>query len=144
MTQARIASPVPSVVFVCQHGSAKSVIAAAQFRNLVAALGHMADVAALGTEPDALFPAYVLEGLRHSGLTTLEPAPKRASVETFRNAHLVVTFGPSVTHLLPDHCRVRVWSDVPNVSEGYAAASEEIYRRVALLVEELLRHGNTG
>src|SRR5689334_6039912 len=138
---ARIASPVPTVAFVCLHGSAKSVIAAAQFRNLVAALGHMADVTALGTEPDAAFPPHVLAGLQQDGLTPQEAAPQLANEATLRNAHVVVTFGPSVAQLLPPHCKVRVWGDVPNVADGYGAASQAIYRHVALLVEELLRDG---
>jgi protein-tyrosine-phosphatase len=138
MTRTRIASPVPTVAFVCHHGSAKSVIAAAQFRNLVAALGYLPDVTALGTEPDAAFPPYVLEGMRKDGLTPNASAPRRATAAALRHAHLVVTFGPEVAHLLPHHCRLRVWPDVPPVSGGYGPASMEIYRRVALLVEELV------
>src|SRR5262252_2600344 len=46
------ASARPRVLFVCLHGAAKSVIAAAHFRRLAAAQGLAMDAVAAGTEPD--------------------------------------------------------------------------------------------
>ena len=46
--------PVQSrVLFVCLHGAAKSVVAAAHFRRLAAARGLSMTAVAAGTEPDA-------------------------------------------------------------------------------------------
>src|SRR5262245_44043426 len=42
----------PRVLFVCLHGAAKSVVAAAHFRRVAAARGLAVDAAAAGTEPD--------------------------------------------------------------------------------------------
>lgn len=131
--------PCLKVAFVCLHGSAKSVIAAAQFRNLTAALGLAVEAVALGTEPDPAFPRHVLDGLRGDGLTPRVSTPVTATRESLREVFLVVSFGPDVTHLLPPHCAVRCWEDVPSVADGYRAASVDIHRRVALLVDELLR-----
>jgi hypothetical protein len=83
----------------------------------------------------------VLKGLQGDGLTTLTAAPQPATAEAMRGAHLVVTFGPEVLHLLPAHCRLKRWDDVPAVSDGYGPASLEIHRRVAMLVDDLTRDG---
>src|SRR5919198_3447437 len=50
-TKATAAAPL-RVLFVCVHGAAKSVIAAAHFRKLAAARGISIDAVAAGTEPD--------------------------------------------------------------------------------------------
>lgn len=57
-----------SVLFVCLHGSAKSVIAAEHFRRLAAErrLGLVADAA--GMEPDADIPPHVIAGLAEDGI----------------------------------------------------------------------------
>src|SRR4029453_17394056 len=45
--------PQPRVLFVCLHGAAKSVVAAAHFRRLASARGLSISAVAAGTEPDA-------------------------------------------------------------------------------------------
>src|SRR5260370_21135331 len=47
------------VVFVCEHGSAKSVIAAAHFERLAREEGLLFEVVARGTTPDSEIPAGV-------------------------------------------------------------------------------------
>lgn len=131
--------PCLKVAFVCLHGSAKSIIATAQFRNLTAALGLAVEAVALGTEPDPAFPRHVLDGLRGDGLTSRVSTPLAATRESLRDVRWVVSFGPDVTHMLPHGCTVWRWEDVPSVADGYRAASVDIYRRVTLLVDELLR-----
>ena len=56
------------VAFVCLHGSAKSLIAAAYFNRL--ARQHGLDFAATtsGPEPDAEVPSNVIEGLRNHAI----------------------------------------------------------------------------
>ena len=54
----------PFVLFVCLHGSAKSVIASQYFRRLAAERGLAADTGSAGTEPDAEIPPGVARGLR--------------------------------------------------------------------------------
>lgn len=43
----------PTVVFVCEHGSAKSVIAAAEFKRMAKEKGLDLNILARGTNPDA-------------------------------------------------------------------------------------------
>lgn len=135
MSQADSSTKTAPIVFVCLHGSAKSVIAAAHFRTFVSVLGKAIPAIAAGTEPDGAFPPHVLEGLRRDGVSPGADAPLAATRELLRGASHVVSFGPDVSAIVPPGCEVVYWKDVPNVSDGYAAARDEIVKRVAMLVE---------
>jgi protein-tyrosine-phosphatase len=58
----------PNVLFVCLHGSAKSLIAAEYFNRLAAARGLAARAASAGTEPDDAIPRRVTQGLGADGM----------------------------------------------------------------------------
>ena len=60
--------PRSRVLFVCLHGAAKSVIAAAHFRRLAAARGLAIDAVAAGTEPDGELAPGAVKGLAGDGL----------------------------------------------------------------------------
>lgn len=67
------------VVFVCEHGAAKSVVAAALFNRMAAERGLAAQAVARGTEPDTVIPAHVRDGLRADGADIGDARPRRAS-----------------------------------------------------------------
>ena len=56
------------VLFVCLHGSPKSLIAAEYFNRLAAARGLGARAVSAGTEPDDVIPPRVVQGLRADGI----------------------------------------------------------------------------
>ena len=64
------------VLFVCLHGSAKSVIAAEHFRRRAVAADLDIEVTSAGVEPDAEIPPHVIRGLADDGfdITGLVPA----------------------------------------------------------------------
>ena len=51
------------VVFVCEHGAAKSIIAAAEFARLAKQSGLVVEAVSRGTVPDAEIGAKVRKGL---------------------------------------------------------------------------------
>jgi catechol 2,3-dioxygenase-like lactoylglutathione lyase family enzyme len=124
------------VVFVCEHGSAKSVIAAAHFERLARSVGLDAHAISRGTDPDAEFPPNAVNGLVRDGLRPLDDAPRRLAEDDLANAARVVTFCA-----LPDTYSyagpIEPWLDVPAVSEDYDTARSEIVRRVTRLIEKL-------
>src|SRR4030095_5910958 len=61
--------PEPRVLFVCLHGAAKSVVAAAHFRRLASARGLSISAVAAGTEPDPELARAAVKGLAAEGLT---------------------------------------------------------------------------
>src|SRR5438046_745068 len=82
-----------TVVFVCEHGSAKSVIAAAHFNDLAKKDGLPYQAIARGVHPDKAIPIYVKSGLTAEGLEIRDWQPKRFSEEDARRAERVITLG---------------------------------------------------
>ncbi len=122
------------VLFVCQHGAAKSIVAAAHFRRLATARGLDVDAVSAGTEPDPeLIPAAVA-GLAGDGLAARPSRPRPVTLYDLDAATRVVSFGCDVGAGATPAER---WDDVPAVSEGYAAARDRIVARVERLVTEL-------
>ena len=124
----------PRVLFVCLHGAAKSVIAAAHFRRLAAARGLGVDAVAAGTEPEPEHASGAVKGLAADGLRPAPARPRPVTRYDLDTATRVVSFGCDV---VPAHGqRVEQW-DVPAVSNGYEAARERIVANVERLVREL-------
>jgi hypothetical protein len=129
-------TPRPSrVLFVCAHGAAKSVVAAAHFRRLVAARGIEVDAVAAGTEPDPELAPGAVKGLAGDGLAARPARPRSVTVYDLAVAARVVSFGCDVTGSAGQP--VERWDDVPAVSEGYPAARDRIVARVERLVSDL-------
>jgi protein-tyrosine-phosphatase len=127
--------PLPSrVLFVCLHGAAKSVVAAAHFRRLAKARGLAISAVAAGTEPDAELAPAALKGLAGEGLQPAPSRPRPVTLYDLDTATRIVSFGCDV---VPGRGqRVDQW-DVPAVSEGYAAARDRIVANMERLVDEL-------
>ena len=132
------AAAAPRVVFVCLHGAAKSVVAAAHFRRLAAARGLAIEAAAAGTEPDAELGPAAVKGLAAEGLRAAPVRPRPVTLFDLDRATRVVSFGCDVTPAKGQ--RVDQW-DVPNVSDGYGPARDRIVANVERLVAELATGG---
>lgn len=126
----------PYIAFVCAHGAAKSVIAAAYYRSMAEARGQSVRTAAYGVEPDPEVPAAVIDGLRRDGHDPAARTPVAATAEALASAHLVVVMG---CELPAGICAGPVvhWEGVPAVSDSYEAARADIVQRV----QELLDRG---
>jgi hypothetical protein len=129
------AEPRPArVLFVCLHGAAKSVVAAAHLRRLAADRRLEVEAVAAGTEPDATLTPAAVQGLAAEGLAARPVRPRPVTLYDLRRAARVVTFGCTVdAGAVP----VERWDDVPAVSEGYGPARDHIVARVERLAGEL-------
>ncbi|MGH7679473.1 MAG: hypothetical protein ACRENU_13465 [Gemmatimonadaceae bacterium] len=128
-----------TVVFVCEHGTSKSVIAMAWFDSLARARGLPFRAASRATAPDASIPEFVREGLKADGfdLSGFTPMPLR---QLDLRAALVVSFDqPSVAQFADRSAPVTAWDNLPSVSAHYATARDSIKQRVAALVDSLAR-----
>jgi len=130
------AERTPVIVFVCEHGAAKSIVAAAHFNKLAGERGLKLRAIARGTNPDQEIAPKVVLGLRADGLTSSESAPKKISKADLAGARRVITFC-----LLPDdypgEVKVESWDGVPPMSEDYGKAREWLVERINRLLEEL-------
>ena len=130
---------VPRVLFVCLHGSAKSVIAAESLRRLAADRGLPVEVASAGLEPDAEIPPHVAAALLGEGIDVRGRRPAPLTPEAVAAADHVVAFGCDLDHAAPPGVVVTRWDDVPAVSDGYAAARAAIVERVVPFLDALSR-----
>jgi arsenate reductase (thioredoxin) len=127
------------IVFVCEHGAAKSVIAAAYFNKLAAERGLRERAIYRGASPQAELSVATLKGLRDDGLRV--PATKPASITAADVAAAMHIFAIGCS--LPAHAsssgKAENWTDVPEVSDGYAASRDAIKRHVERLLDQLAK-----
>jgi arsenate reductase (thioredoxin) len=127
--------PARTVLFVCEHGSAKSVVAAAHFNRIAAARGLPFRAISRGTVPDVEMAPAAAEGLRGDGLKPDDPTPRKLEQRHLDAAVRVITFCA-----LPPELQARPPIDpweVPPVSTEYAASREAMLVRIEQLLHEL-------
>ena len=130
-------SPEPTIVFVCEHGAAKSVIAAAYLPRLAAARGLAMQGIARGTDPEPSLSPVAVRGLEAAGLSVPLGRPERVTAEEVATAAMVVSFGPDVGDLVPEGVPQLRWADVPAVSDGFAPARDAIVSELQDLLGRL-------
>lgn len=125
-----------SVLFVCLHGAAKSVLAAADFQRLAAERGLALTTDFAGTEPGPEVAPAVMAALRADGLDLSGKRPRRVTRDDTAGAARVVTFGCELGSAMPSSVPVERWDDVPAVSENLPVARAAIRRHLERLLDE--------
>ena len=136
---AATAKPTQHVLFMCPHGAAKSVLASAYFERLAREKGLNVRVDARGTEPDPSVSPKVAEHLTKNGYRVPVTTPQRVTPADLASADIVISLGCDVGGLPVRAGTLRQWDEVPGPGEDFAGADAAIQRRVAALVDELLR-----
>ena len=124
---------------MCPHGAAKSVLASAYFERLAREKGLNVRVDARGTEPDPSVSPKVAEHLTKNGYRVPVTTPQRVTPDDLASADIVISLGCDVGGLPVRAGTLRQWDEVPGPGEDFAGADAAIQRRVAALVDELLR-----
>ena len=127
-----------SVLFMCPHGAAKSVLASAYFERYAKERGLKVRVVSAGTDPDEAVTPAVAAHLAKNGYAVPAAKPRRATAADFAEADLVISIGCDVKELPSKHAALIDWSDVPDVSAGFATADAKLRERVMQLVDELV------
>lgn len=127
---------ISTIIFVCEHGSAKSVIAAAHFNKLARDENLEIHAVSRGTNPDLTIPPNVTEGLKEDALIVDEPKPKKLDQEEAAKARQIITFS-QLPKPYSENFTIEDWSDVPPVSEDYGKARDEIITRIKQLLDDL-------
>jgi arsenate reductase (thioredoxin) len=127
------------VLFVCLHGAAKSVLAAADFQRMAAERGLDVPAASAGTEPDPAIAPGVLRTLLAEGIDLRGQAPRRLTRGDVAAAARIVAFGCDLGAAAPAGTAVEQWADVPAVSDDLPAARAVIRRHLERLVDECAR-----
>jgi len=125
----------PVIIFVCEHGAAKSVIAAAYFNKLAQETNSSVRAIARGTHPYPELSPIAITGLRDDGLTPTGLIPQRLLLSDIESAQRIITFCE-----LPAEYQSKVsvehWDGVPPVSEDYQKSRDAMIEHI----NQLLNH----
>ena len=132
------------VVFVCLHGAAKSVLAAALFGQEAARARVPVEALARGIEPDEEVSAAAAGGLLAEGLDVRGNRPRALTPGDLVGASRVVAFGCDVSDMVPPGVPVEQWAEVPAVSDGYARARAAVVSHFPDLLEACRRSAGSS
>jgi DNA-binding beta-propeller fold protein YncE len=126
----------PAVLFVCEHGAAKSVIATAYFNKLAGERRLPYRATFRGTNPQDELSAAAVAGLKAEGVPVPSGKPTAISDADVAGATHIFAIGCP----LPDEARrsgkADDWSDVPG-DRGYGPMRDAIVRHVTQLLDTL-------
>jgi protein-tyrosine-phosphatase len=126
-----------TILFLCPHNAAKSVLAAAYFEQLARERGLDYRAASAGTSPDAAPSPAVVAMLREEGIDVAGHRPRRLTTADLTNAYRVISLGCDLDDLDGGNSRVDRWDDVPPASQDLGASRAAIKHHLGELVDEL-------
>ena len=129
----------PTVLFMCPHGAAKSVLASAYFIKAAKERGLNVRVESGGTEPDPTVSSAVAKRIIDRGLAVPIDKPRRVTDEEFKNADVVISIGCDLKGLPEPTGKLQRWDEIPSPSANLDATDAAIRKRVEALIEELSR-----
>ena len=137
-TQVSTAKPAPTVLFMCPHGAAKSLMASAYFQKLAKERGLNLRVDSAGTEPDPQLSKGVVAHLLKNGYAIPIEKPRAATAADMTGADVIISIGCDLSKLPAPKGAVKNWN-VPDFSADFNAAEQAIRDQVNQLVDELLQ-----
>jgi protein-tyrosine-phosphatase len=139
LAMGQLAAPAaPTVVFVCEHGAAKSVIATTYFNKIAAARGLRARATYRGVNPQTDLSVGALKGLREDGLMTPDQKPSPISQADVDAATVIFAIGCTLPANATASGKADSWDDVPE-DKGYGATRDAIKKHVERLIDDLLK-----
>ena len=130
--------PAATVLFMCPHGAAKSVLASAYFQRAAKEHGLNVVVKSAGTDPDAQVAPAIAAHLQKNGYDLPIVEPARATSEDVASADVVISIGCDLSGYPSPRGKVERW-DVPSTSEHFAEADAAIRKHVDALIRDLVR-----
>lgn len=136
---ARAEQATKSILFVCEHGSVKSLIAASFFNRFAANQNIPYRAVARGTEPQEAVPPAVSSNLKKDGFSVESFKPQALTKKDADQASVIVAFC-EVPKELVGRAKVSNWLDVPPASLDYEKAKAVMLPRIEAMVAELKPH----
>jgi hypothetical protein len=127
------------VVFVCEHGSVKSLVAMEHFNRKAQEQGLPYRAVARGTAPEPTVPPAVRQGLQTDGFEVASFVPQLLRPTDVDNVALVVSFDDDVTKTVGGKTRYLKWDDLPGVLGDYPRGRDAIVRKLNILIDALAR-----
>jgi arsenate reductase (thioredoxin) len=131
--------PAEQILFVCERGNVKSLMAASYFNQLAAQRGLPWRAVARGISPDSTtVPKSIAAALLAEGVDVSEFHPAKVDATDAADAVQLVVIGTDLpARFGGDEQRIERWNDVPPASTSYDAARRSLKAHVAKLLERL-------
>ena len=125
------------VLFVCEHGTVRSLLARVLFEQYAAEVGLARTAVSRGTRADSVVPPWMLKGLATDHVELGTWRPQTLQPRDLMDASLVVSFDvPTAATAIATVPRAQ-WDSLPSVSRDYATGRDAIRIRVHHLVDSL-------
>jgi protein-tyrosine-phosphatase len=137
--------PQSQVLFVCEHGNVKSLMAALYFNQMAHERKLPFRAVSRGSAPDSTgVPPAIVAGLRKDGfdVTAFHPAAV-ASADIAASQHLVLINTELPANTQAPGISAERWTDVPPASVNFDAARDSLRVHVARLIDQLARASRT-
>lgn len=129
-------SSSPTVVFVCEHGAAKSLIASAYFNKLAAERGLPVRAAFRGVTPQDDLSVRAVAGLEADGLPIPSQKPTAIASGDIASATHIFAIGCQLPAAAAKSGKASSWDDVPD-DRGYPAMRDAIVKHVNALLDTI-------
>jgi arsenate reductase (thioredoxin) len=129
--------PSPIIVFICEHGAARSTIAAAYFNRLAQEQGLPYHAVFRGTSPDSAVGSATQKGLIKDGFDINGWKPLPVTNQDIEKAYRVVTLDCQLPENQNALKSITQWKGIPTISQNYDIARDSIAKKVRVLVAEL-------
>jgi arsenate reductase len=126
-----------TVLFICEFGTAKSVIARELFRRRAASRGIAVAAISRGLVIEDHITPELRRNLTADGINSNAEPFQVLQPQDWQAAKVVVAFNP-LPNTIPK-AKVRDWTDVPSVVSKYPAARTEMDKRIEALLDEFQR-----
>jgi arsenate reductase len=133
-----------TVLFLCPHGAAKSVLAAAYFQQQAAAHGLALRAICAGTEPDPVVAPAVAALVAREQLELPVEHPQLVAAAEVAGAAWVISLGCALEELPAAPAGWEAWQDIPPPSQDLDRAWALIRQRVDGLVARLKERAQRG
>jgi protein-tyrosine-phosphatase len=130
---------MPEILFVCEHGAARSTIATAYFNKLAKEQGLNYRAVFRATNPDSTLMPAAIKGLTEDGFDISNWTPKLVSQTEIDRASEIVTFNCNIPVSANSSKPPVPWNEIPPVSEDYDLARDQIVRNVQKLINDLAK-----
>lgn len=140
VSKSRAPTQDSQVLFVCEHGNVKSLMAASYFNRLARERRLPLRAVSRGSSPDSTtVPPAIIQGLRGDGFDVSSFHPTLVSASDVSASQRVITIGAALPANAQGTAQPKIeqWNDVPPASADYVAARNALKNHIEKLVEQL-------
>ena len=124
------------IIFVCEHGAGKSVVAASYFNKLAKERNLVYVAECRGTNPDSIVSLKTQEGLTKDNVYDANTKPTKLQISDTTNAERIILFTTAPPGL-NTKVKIENWSDVENVDAEYQERRDAIIQKINTLLDTL-------